>query len=360
MNAYMIGLLLNLNAFTPSTDGATESLRVKRGSHIEMIADFSKFQAQKTEKGTWTFTSPEMESPLEWHETVLSWNLKSPMPEDYLQVEIKAIYPDRATKFYHMGEWSLTGQPFPRRSVNKQADDDGDVLTDTLSLKRPAKGWQVRLTAGCEETLKRLSLLTLNFWNNDTERAPLPAAREAWGKLIDVPQRCQRSYKGGDVWCSPTTVSMVLAHYANELKRPELDKEVPEVVKGVYDPAWGNGGTGNWSFNVAYAGSFQGLVAYVDRLTDVSDLERWIAAGYPVICSVSYKLLKGVEDGSEGHLVICVGFTETGDVVVNDPWARLEKGESVRKTFPRQNLINAWRASNNTVYLILPDKKTGD
>ena len=49
--------------------------------------------------------------------------------------------------------------------------------------------------------------------------------------------------------------------------------------------------------------------------------------------------------------MVCVGFTETGDVVINDPGTR----QNVRKTFPRANLVNAWAYSHNTVYLLYPE-----
>jgi hypothetical protein len=96
--------------------------------------------------------------------------------------------------------------------------------------------------------------------------------------------------------------------------------------------------------------------AYIARFSDVSELEDWIAAGIPVVCSVSYRLLKGLEKPeASGHIVVCVGFTKEGDVIMNDPWAHLEKGEKVRKTFLRKDLIAGWGHSHNTVYLIYPE-----
>ena len=143
---------------------------------------------------------------------------------------------------------------------------------------------------------------------------------------------------------------MVLAHWARVQRQPALDRDVPEVVEGVFDPKWP--GTGNWAFNTAYAGSIPGLRAYVTRLTDVAELEDWVAADVPVILSVCYDLLRGKpRTRDSGHLVVCVGFTESGEVVVNDPGTR----DQVRKTFPRDNLVRAWAHSRNTVYLIHPD-----
>jgi hypothetical protein len=158
------------------------------------------------------------------------------------------------------------------------------------------------------------------------------------------------AYEGGEVWCSPTTVSMMLAFWGQRLKRADLDRDVPEVVKGVFDPKWE--GTGNWVFNTAYAGSFRGLRAYTTRLSDVAELEDWIAQGIPVGLSLCYNRLRGKSRELSGHLVVCVGFTENGDVIVNDPGTR----QDVRKVFPRANLIDAWAYKKNAVYLIYPEK----
>ena len=70
--------------------------------------------------------------------------------------------------------------------------------------------------------------------------------------------------------------------------------------------------------------------------------------------SVLPRLLTGSDSKSLGHLIVCVGFTKDGDVVCNDPWARLEKGQAVRRVYKRDNLRAAWAHSRNTVYLIYP------
>ena len=50
--------------------------------------------------------------------------------------------------------------------------------------------------------------------------------------------------------------------------------------------------------------------------------------------------------GTNGHLLVVVGFTESGDVVVNDPAAAQRAG--VRRTYDRGQFENAWlkRGSN--------------
>jgi hypothetical protein len=52
---------------------------------------------------------------------------------------------------------------------------------------------------------------------------------------------------------------------------------------------------------------------------------------------------------------VCIGFTETGDVVINDPAANLQKGQQVRHIYTRANVIRAWHESGNTVYLVYPE-----
>ena len=146
---------------------------------------------------------------------------------------------------------------------------------------------------------------------------------------------------------------MVLSYWAKALHRPELDVAVPDVAKAIYDPNWP--GTGNWPFNTAFAGRFDGMLAYVSRLDDLAELEEWIKAGIPVAISAPLDLLNGrPHKPGSGHLLVCVGFTEQGDVVVNDPFAHLEKGETVRKIYPRENVATSWATSHRTVYLIYP------
>jgi hypothetical protein len=104
------------------------------------------------------------------------------------------------------------------------------------------------------------------------------------------------------------------------------------------------------------AGSFEGMRAYVTRFSDISEMEDWIAAGIPVIISAPWHLLSpGRADTGNGHLTVCIGFTETGDVVINDPATNLQKGQQVRHIYKRADVITAWHESRNTVYLIYPE-----
>jgi hypothetical protein len=293
--------------------------------------------------------------PMAWNELIVSWNADAP-PETWLKVEARAIYPDHETKFYTMGIWSKDSKEHPRVSVSRQRDSDGTVNQDTLVLKRPAGDVQLRVTLGGPgETLRpRLKFLGISLLDSHAEPAPLRPNRAAWGKIIPTTERSQKSYPQEEGWCSPTSTSMVLTRWGELLHRPELTSDVPEVAAGVYDD--GYGGTGNWPFNTAYAGSFPGMRAYVTRFSDISELEDWIVSGIPVVISARWDMmLPGRPFDDAGHLSVCIGFTKNGDLVINDPATNFKKGQKVRHIFTRQNIIKAWQSSRNTVYLIYPE-----
>ena len=94
----------------------------------------------------------------------------------------------------------------------------------------------------------------------------------------------------------------------------------------------------------------------VTRFDDLSEVEDWITAGIPVILSARWDwLLPGRPVDNDGHLIVCIGFTENGDVVINDPATRLGLGESVRRIYKREGVIHSWTKSHNAVYLVYPD-----
>ena len=298
--------------------------------------------------------SEEIRTDIEWDELVLSWNATVPAGT-HLSFEARGLTAEGSTPFYQLGSWGEAAEF--RRSVKGQKDEFGQVQTDVLILRRPASGVQVRVRRyGGNGLDGQLRFLGISLLNSQQEGTAGPAHGAAWGRVLEVPLRSQLAYEDGRGWCSPTSVSMVLAWWAEQLARPELDCDVPEVAQGVHDPTWQ--GTGNWSFNVAFAGRFPGLRAYVARLGDISELERWLAREVPVICSVDAVRLNG--RGSEedvGHLVVVIGFTEQGEVVVNDPFIR--PGQSGRKTIPRERFASAWGHSHNTAYLIYPMEREG-
>lgn len=329
------------------------SFAIENPSRFIGFKDFSKF-TKSSAGNELILTSPEIKSPISWNELVVSWNASAPSGT-YLKIEARGIFPDRATQFYTLGLWSEDVSRFPRESVKDQKDSDGNVSTDTLILNQLCQRTQIRVTLGSSQKDLRpeIKFLGLSFLNNKIELTPMAPNKKAWGKIIETPERSQNSYPEEQGWCSPTSLSMVMMRWSSVLHRPEMNIDVRECAAAVLDE---NFGTGNWPFNTAFAGKFPGMRAYVSRFTDISELEDWIAAGIPVIISSPGHLLEeGRKNTGSGHVVTCIGFTESGDVVINDPAMNLEKRKTVQRIYKRANVIKAWNTSRNTVYLVYPE-----
>lgn len=328
-----------------STNSPTELLT------IESLAGFTAVPADAP--GESTFVSSELTPRRPWDQLIASWNVSSNVP---LHLEVRARFGDRYSRYFSLGHWSLATNEFPRASVNGQADPDGDVQTDTLVLTRPASALQLRVHfPGATNPSPTVRFLVLSLFDSKSPAKPSTPSVPA-PHVIDVPLRSQADYPEGITqWCSPTSLTMVLAHHGHTLNRTDLQHDVRQVAHAVFDPSWP--GTGNWSFNVAFAGTQPGLRAFAARLPDFDTLEAWIRRDIPVIASVSLALLRGKPspEKGDGHLIVVVGFDSEGRVVINDPGVRLER---VRQNVPLETFLRAWAHSRNTVYLVYPEATT--
>ena len=74
--------------------------------------------------------------------------------------------------------------------------------------------------------------------------------------------------------------------------------------------------------------------------------------------SISFKEseLDGAGYGTNGHLMVIVGFTEDGDVIANDPASHLiESNDQVRTVYDREQFENVWiPKSGGIAYVIHP------
>lgn len=341
MKQLLASLLLSL---------AVSAVTAGDGHQLIGWTNFSTFTRTTNASGEIEWLSPRTDCrPAD--EFVASWNAELGTGA-WMRVELRAFHEDKATKFFDLGHWSRDPVTYPRESVNGQKDADGDVDTDTLKLRSQAGSFQFRLMLGAATNQARLKMLSV--CSTDTRVAPAqPAqAKPVWGKPpLPVPTRSQMLFPGGGGWCSPTTVSMLLAFWSKELSRPDLDCDVPEVASGVYDSTWK--GTGNWSFNMAFAGARPGLRACVVRLGDIGELEELVSHGFPVGVSLCYDRLRGVGRGPNGHLMVCVGFDHRGYVILNDPGTRHK--DQMQKTISRERFADAWDYSHHTAYLVYPE-----
>ncbi|MPY67886.1 peptidase C39 family protein [Deinococcus sp. SDU3-2] len=278
-----------------------------------------------------------------YDQLIPSWNAETG-EKGSLSVEVRhQKVGDTWTKWYSFGTWSRAEG---RASAESQKDVDGIVWTDTNNLygRATTTRYQYRVTLRDGAKLKQVAMNTVDT-DRQTAGAGAPSDKSAWGKVLNVPERSQMIYPdGGEVWCSPTSTSMVMAFYGTNVT-------VPEAAKGTYDAVYD--GMGNWPFNVAYAAEY-GFRGFVTRLPSLAAAEKYIAAGIPLVASIRWKVgeLPGAAiPSSTGHLVVVVGFDAQGNPVVNDPAAA--DNESVQRTYGRDIFEKLWlNASGGMVYVI--------
>ena len=306
-----------------------------------------------TNAGAIQWTSPIQRPGFAWDEAVPSWNVAR---NSSWTVELRAIGAGQPETWYPLGHWCSDTNHGSRTSWTGGSFPGGKVLTDTLRVEQPAEGVQVRLTGRAATRATDFRLFTVSLTDSRADGTELEAFRPAWGRSLAVPAFSQADYPEGiNSWCSPTSVTMLMAWWLGQAGQVDATPGVRETAHGVFDPGWP--GTGNWAFNMAYVGQFPGLRSAVARLADLPDLERWIHAGFPVAASVSYGLLKGgsAAQPGDGHLVVVRGFTAEGNVLVHDPGVRLSR---VAREIPRDDFRAAWRHSRNTTYLVWPEDRS--
>jgi hypothetical protein len=130
---------------------------------------------------------------------------------------------------------------------------------------------------------------------------------------------------------------------------------IPEIVRAVYDERYG--GTGNWAFNMAFAGSL-GLRAVLAHLGGLDHAARFIAAGIPLALSFSWcsgDLPGAPLDRSDGHLAVLRGFTPQGHPQMNDP-----AQPDIMTTYDRKALERVWQAHGGAAFATVPAERAGD
>lgn len=310
-------------------------------------------------KKSGTLTSKVYSSATTFDTLLPSWNAVTPKGT-YMRTEVRVRSGSGWTRWWNMGLWASGTDTVRRQSLDGQRYGSWRVATDTLTSGGSAfaNAYQYRITLATKKVRRSPKVDSLTFTASDSRRHGEflgVTGGKYLGRDLPVPQRSQMIYpNGGQVWCSPTSLSMVMAYWANKTGKSRLNQSVPTVARGTYDYEYG--GNGNWPFNTAYASSY-GLKTSVNRFSSLGQVERWVANGVPVVASISWG--KGQLNGapipsSTGHLMVIRGFDKTGRyVIVNDPAASSNSG--VRRVYDRQQFANAWmRGSGGVTYIIHP------
>ena len=297
--------------------------------------------------GTGTLETQPLERPFK--RCIVSWNVLTPNGASVL-LEVRVRFGSGWSKYLRLAQWGAN----PLNNTSFDDDDEGVFLeTDTIICKSQADALQIRVNLDGQA---QLTGLAATFSSDEELVLPLPW--EATQELeLDVPRRSQMIYpKGGRVWCSPTSTTMLLEYWSNKLGL-NLAESVPETAKAVWDVKYN--GAGNWAFNMAYVGS-KGLQGFVSHLSSFSEAQEYLARGVPIALSIGWKEgeLQGAPIGhSGGHLVVLRGFTKNGDPIVNDP--AYPSDDTVRVIYKRAELERAWLGhSGGIVYIVQPNAYT--
>lgn len=343
--------------------GARPGVVIGRPVGVTEYRDPHTGKTSQWEYATWV--SPVHRLSVPATEVVPSWSARTPAGT-WIAVELQGVYSDGArTPWYVMGRWASGDQDIRRTSVDDQSDGKSSVWTDTFAIDDAASGlrlvsYQLRLTLYRKPGSKAGPIVwRLGAMGSDVpDRFDVPASRPgvATGRELIVPRYSQSIHKGqypeydngGEAWCSPTSSQMIIEYWGRRPTAKDLawvnpafaDPQVCHAARYTYDYQYE--GCGNWPFNVAYASTYRDMQGVVTRLGSMGDAELLIRAGIPLITSQSFmeSELTGAGYGTAGHLMTLIGFTESGDVIANDPAS--PSNEAVRRVYNRRQWENIW------------------
>ncbi len=344
---------------TELSTGSFAAVRIAKDAlRLDAPSGTRRYAGRSWDFGRWTsrWTTPGFA----FTELVPSWEARTP-DGTFVEVQVRGRGATGRSSWDTVGRWASGDADFRRTSQGPQADDLARVATDTFVANSSFDAWKVRVTlnrlAGTSRTPRVDAVGAMVSRIPSSTAVPTSRPGDARGVTLPVPSYSQMVHDGdypeydggGEAWCSPTSTAMVLGYYgvlppASDyawVRSNHPDPVVDHVARMTYD--YGYQGTGNWPFNTAYAATRTDQ-AFVTRFASLRGVERFIKAGIPVIVSVTYGA-GGLDNsplprGTNGHLLVVVGFTSTGDVVVNDPAAPTRAG--VRRTYDRGQFENAW------------------
>ncbi|WP_235738213.1 C39 family peptidase [Nocardioides alcanivorans] len=355
------------------TEVRNGNLRIAKATGTEKVADpFGTKKTKTFERARWlsTWARPGFKAT----NLVPSWNAKA-RKKTLVKVEVRVASGSTKGSWDQVALWGFTPKGVRPHSGAAQPDDLARLATDTV-LANAGKSfdrWQVRITLLRPQGTKRTPKLTsVNGVAADrtTVSTPVSATTMKTTRQLTLPTYSQMVHAGhhpewgggGEAWCSPTSMAMVVQHFGKGPKPKALawekgaDARVDHAARHTYDHRYR--GTGNWPFTTAYAGNY-GLDGFVTRLRNLRDAEKLVKKGIPVVVSVKFgrgELTGAPISSTNGHLIVVSGFTAAGDVLVHDPAA--SRNAEVRRTYDRAQFERAWlRGSGGISYVVHPADK---
>ncbi len=355
-------------------DGTLQGTTVRKGRvRFTESVGTRRLGGHTYDLGRWV--SPWAEPGFALTELIASWDATTP-GNSLVEIQVRGRSGDGSRSSWDtLARWAGSDRFVRRTSLGTQGDDFADVNVDTWRVPGGAVSWQLRVNlmrvGGARPSVRAIGAMASRLPDVDGVATSEPGVASGPDHVVlDLPRYSQMIHSGhypqwgngGQAWCSPTSTSMVLGYY-DALPRRKAYAWVPDghpqpwvdlAARSTFDRAYD--GTGNWPFNTAYAAGRTRGPSFVTRLRSLREAERFIAAGIPLVASISFG--SGDLDGSpisgtNGHLLVIAGFTESGDVVVNDPAAQQNSG--VRRTYDRGQFEDAWLPTSGGLVYVITD-----
>lgn len=303
---------------------------------------------------------------------VPSWSAKTPAGS-WIEVRVKARDASgRVSRYKNLGRWAHQDSAFRRTSAASQAETLVRVATDTLVAQSGVQltGYRVRVTL--MQVPGRTAPKLHSVSAVASLRAGVPATSRPLSSTpvsLPVPGYSQMTHTGqnpeygggGEAWCSPTSLAMVLGYYGrlpkpaayDWVRKSYADRWVNHLARLTYDYRYR--GTGNWAFNAATAAT-RVTDAFVTRLQGLRMAERFVRAGIPLVVSIRFgrgQLAGAPISSTAGHLLVLSGFTAAGNPIVMDPAA--PTNATVRRTYDRAQFERAWLGGSDGMAYVIRD-----
>lgn len=262
------------------------------------------------------YISPVFITSFPANETIMSWNANCPSNTHIdLEFRVKENSDSTWSEWFTTGKWKVD----ETHTRSSECPVYGNLQVDHFKSKVLFNEIQYRASLHTSNAANLPLLRTVYFAiTNSVEPAPEnPVVSNAsdlhvpWLSQHHGPTVVDRKMLECGV-CGATSVTMVLRYFG-------IPAEVRDVGHRAYDPVAKI--YGNWAF-LATTASEYGPEAWVERFSSWKQIENYIISGTPVIISIAYP--KGTftaepEKSTSGHLLVVRGFTNSGDVIVNDP-----------------------------------------
>jgi len=295
------------------------------------------------------FETAVLHAPTAFDSALISWNVDSPA-ECGFRVEMRVGQSTGGmSPWLSVGDW---GEPLPRAAAATEFEG-GRIKVDYFVGRESFERVQLRViattsAATCEPL--RVARLAISLSRDGRPvGASVDAAETEPGRssVLRVPFRSQKMEDrriSGRI-CSPTSVAMVMSYYG-------ISRSTREIADRCFDPR--HDIYGNWPRNIQAAYSF-GCGGYLTRLSGLTEAERFIRNGRPLVLSIRVAMPGGLNGApyraTEGHLLVLRGFDERGNPLVNDP-AGADPASGVL-AYDRAEFEAAWIGGSGGVAYVL-------